>query len=362
MPNETIHVADQCLRPSEPLDTAAQLHALLTGVGVSLLADYAWMRVAGADRVRWLNGMVTNSIQEMKDGDGSYNFALNAQGRIQADLYAFAHPSAIMVEADRARMPALIAMLDHFIIMDDVTLTDMSAAWAGIAIAGPGAAALLCRIGLESAEPIDAMPALRLTTATYKSAHLGLVHAFSPLVPRYEIWTDAATLDAIQSSLELAGATSCGPEALETLRLLEGTPRFGVDIRDKDLPQETAQTRALHFAKGCYLGQEIVERIRSRGNVHRTLSGFKLEGELPAELPAPLLATDPATGEAKPVGDLTSVARIPLPYGDLILALGTVRREALERAAASEGQPLTYTGGTASAVALPYAVAASNPA
>ncbi len=109
------------------------------------------------------------------------------------------------------------------------------------------------------------------------------------------------------------------------LRILEGTPLYGTDIRDKDLPQETDQTRALHFAKGCYLGQEIVERIRSRGTVHRTFSGFILTGELPAPGTRILDADD------KPVGELTSVARIQLPAGTDQLALGYIRREALDR-------------------------------
>ena len=107
-----------------------------------------------------------------------------------------------------------------------------------------------------------------------------------------------------------AGASAVSPEALEALRILSGTPRYGTDIRNTatahDLPQETAQTRALHFSKGCYLGQEIVERIRSRGNVHRTFHGFELTGALPA--PGAAL-----TAEGKPVGELTSVAAIPLP-------------------------------------------------
>ena len=137
------------------------------------------------------------------------------------------------------------------------------------------------------------------------------------------------------------------PPPLEAFRILSGTPRYGVDIRNTatahDLPQETAQTRALHFSKGCYLGQEIVERIRSRGNVHRTFSGFELTGALPA--PGTTL-----TAEGKPAGELTSVAAIPLAT-PVQLALGYIRREALERKL-----PLDYPGGTATPIPLPYAI------
>jgi len=153
--------------------------------------------------------------------------------------------------------------------------------------------------------------------------------------PSYEIWTSSplgATL--LRERLIGSGAVEISPEALEAHRILTATPKYGVDIRNtetnKDLPQETAQPHALHFNKGCYLGQEIVERIRSRGQVHRTFTQFTLTGSLPT-LPAPIEAA------GKPVGELTSAADIP---GHGLIALGYLRREAFT-------QPLTYPGGTA---------------
>ena len=173
--------------------------------------------------------------------------------------------------------------------------------------------------------------------------------SFTPTRPWSRVWrtwSDPATI----GTLTAAGATSVSPSALEHLRILSGTPRYGTDIRNTatahDLPQETAQTRALHFSKGCYLGQEIVERIRSRGNVHRTFHGFQLTGTLPD--PGTVLTAD---SDAKPVGELTSVAAIPLPTGLVQLALGYIRREALDR-----NLSLSYPGGTATPVALPYPI------
>ena len=175
-----------------------------------------------------------------------------------------------------------------------------------------------------------------------------IVHAhIRPLVPRFEIWSDPETIAALTAAL----CRRRDPRlrrSLDHLRILSGAPRYGSDIRNTptahDLPQETAQDRALHFAKGCYLGQEIVERIRSRGNVHRTFAGFQLTGTLPT--PGTAL-----TAEGKAVGELTSVAAIPLATGTVQLALGYIRREALERKL-----PLEYPGGTATPIALPYSV------
>ncbi|MGA2897647.1 MAG: folate-binding protein [Acidobacteriaceae bacterium] len=335
----------QSLQPA-PLAAAAQLAALLRAAAIAPLDDIGWLRVTGPDRLRWLNGMVTNSIAQLAPGEGCYNFALNAQGHIQADLTAFLHEDSILLETSRDQIEKLLAHLNRFIIMDEVELADITAQRSGLLVAGPDAGRLLAAIVLSSAP----LAPLQLTHLTWRAAAVDLLHAHSPLVPKFEIWTDSSTFDSIAHELRNAGALEVDSAALEDLRILEGTPRVGTDIRDKDLPQETGQTRALHFTKGCYLGQEIVERIHSRGGVHRAFSGLALTGVLPA--PGTQLEA-----EAKPVGELTSVASIHLPDQPvpMQLALGIIRREALENAR-TRNLTLTYPGGTATPIALPYAV------
>jgi len=328
--------------------TASSLAALLKTTGLSPLNNTGWLRGTGEDRVRWLNGMVTNSIQQLKPNEGNYNFLLNAQGRIQGDATIFAQPDALLIETAASQIPTLLAHLEHFIIMDDVELTDISATQSGILVAGPQAASTLTKIGLS----VDTLEPLTTTTLPWNSTTVTIIHAHSPLVPKYELWTTPESAPELFEALIKAGATLSDPHALEALRILEGTPLYGIDIRNTDkareLPQETAQTRALHFNKGCYLGQEIVERIRSRGNVHRTFAAFRLEGQLP-------LGGSPLEADGKPLGELTSVANIELPNGThLELALGYIRREALDR-----NLPLHYPGGTATPVQLPFFAAAS---
>jgi folate-binding protein YgfZ len=326
---------------SSPTPAAsAQLAALLHGAGVSPLDSTGWIRITGEDRVRWLNGMVTNSIQDLQPGNGCYNFLLSVQGRIQGDAYIFAEPDALLLETAAEQVPALMTLLDRFIIMDDVELIDDSAARSGLSLSGPKAASLLEQIGIS----VAALKELEMVTAPSNSANLSVIHGYSPIVPCFELWTQPANVEALSQALLDAGAVHSGPQSRDWLRLLEGTPRYGTDIRDRELPQETGQTRALHFAKGCYLGQEIVERIRSRGNVHRIFTGFRLEGALP----------NPGTAleaESKQVGELTSIAAIPLSAGSdtVQLGLGYIRREALERSL-----PLQYPGGTATPVSLPF--------
>jgi folate-binding protein YgfZ len=339
------------LTPATGLSPALQLAALLQSAGIAPLDRAGWIRVTGEDRVRWLNGMVTNSIQQLTPGTGNYNFILSVQGRIQGDanIYSPPDPASIdlLVETAADRVSSLITLLDRFIIMDDVELTDISAHRTGLLLAGPQAPTLLQQLGIAAAD----LPELALQAVTWNDAEITIIRAHSPLVPKFELWAAPATIAALTQALTQAltpsGVVPCTPEAFDWLRILEGTPLYGTDIRDKELPQETTQTRALHFNKGCYLGQEIVERIRSRGNVHRTFAAFSLHGDLP----------NPGThleAESKQIGELTSVARIPLLSAPepIQLALGYIRREAIER-----NLPLTYPGGAALPVNIPYNLA-----
>lgn len=317
--------------PALSVDHHLVLKALLSTAATYPLDANGWIAVRGEDRERWLNGMLTNNIRDLKPGEGCYNFLLSAQGRIQQDTTAFQLGGQILLETAHERVPALMAALDHFIIMDDVELEDVSARHHGIGIAGPEAEAKLAAIGIDVAglEPVSTRE------VEWKGAKLWVVAQYSPLTPRFELWAEEmAPLTAALADVPQASATD-----LESLRILEGVPAIGHDIREKELAQETGQIRALHFSKGCYLGQEIVERIRSRGNVHRTFTGFLFQG------------TAPVTGTAiiaagLPVGELTSID------ATLGAALGFIRREALER-----GQELSYEGGTLIASPLPFRIA-----
>jgi aminomethyltransferase len=333
-----------------PLQSAdAPLAALLRAAAIAPLDDIGWIRITGSDRVRWLNGMATNNIQALKPGEGCYNFFLNAQGRIQGDATAWMLEDSILLETSRDQIAKLLAHLDRFIIMDDVELADLGT-FPGLTVAGPQATAMLAQLGLHIQEPLHEAGQI------LGDLRLKVHRIHSPLVPRFELWPQGEDTASLATSLTEAGLAQTTPEALDQLRILEGTPRYGTDITDRDLPQETSpigvQSRALNFTKGCYLGQEIVERIHSRGGVHRAFSGFVLTGPLPT--PGAVLEA-----ESTPVGELTSIAAIPLPNqpAPIQLALGIIRREALENAQAHNlTLTLTYPGGTATPIVLPYAI------
>jgi folate-binding protein YgfZ len=327
-----------------------QLDAILHGAAFAPITDRAFLRITGPDATRWLNGMVTNNIKDLAPGEGNYNFLLNNQGRIMGDCTIYREPATeepeYLLETDTSQIDAIHQLLDKFIIMDDVDLAPLNPL-AGILVTGPQALSIVTALGTTNQQAAPCSPdaqapapqTINLKQTVYAGAPVSLMLAHSPLVPRLEIWSDPDTIGSILHELGGTNAVQVSPETLEAYRIYSGTPKYGIDIRNtetaKDLPQETAQTHALHFSKGCYLGQEIVERIHSRGQVHRTFAQFQLTGSLPT-LPAPL------ESNGKSVGELTSATNI----NDTILALGYARREALDT-----NQPLTYPGGSANPLA-----------
>ena len=311
-----------------------ELLSLTTNAGLYDLGCKAYLRITGADRLRWLNGMVTNAIQSLPEDHWNYSFLLNAQGRIQGDANIYRTPDRLVLQTDRSQIARLSAHLDHFIIMDDVELQPLDASQTTIGIAGPRAAEILTTLG--AAIPDEGA----FTETSINGAQITVVHAHSPFIPRFEIWLPIAALPAIWSALQTTGAAPCGIAAIEALRILEATPLYGVDIQDRHLAQETSQTRALNFNKGCYLGQEIVERIRSRATVHRNLRQFFIENAPTSITPGQTLELNAEGAERNPVGELTSLAHYRLPAFTGALALGFVRTEAVDRSL-----PLTHTDG-----------------
>ena len=335
--------------------TQAELQAILHGTAVAPLGApgyevfaRAFLSITGPDATRWLNGMVTNSVQALAPGEGNYNFLLNAQGRIQGDCTIYREldegEHTFLLETDRSQLTRVQETLDRLIIMDDVEMNPRGFE-DQLFLLGPEVPGLIRSFSATVAEHLfstqSRSPRLdeSLPGEIYTAVHVGEV-------PVVELASNFTTSTCFLEQMKTAGATEVSPAALEAFRIYSGTPRYGTDIRNsdtaRDLPQETNQTHALHFSKGCYLGQEIVERIRSRGQVHKLFTRFRLLGNLPASLPA-LLQVD-----GKAAGELTSTAMVPLPDGPELLALGYARREFLDLR-----KQFTYAGGTATAAPHP---------
>jgi aminomethyltransferase len=316
-------------------ESRRQMTALLTGGGIYRL-DRALFSLAGRDRVRWLNGMVTNNVRDLAAGHGVYAFVLNTQGHIQGDLYAFNRGESLVLDIERSQVETLLPVLRRYIIMDKVEVEDLSSKTAVIGMAGPKCREMLADLGFALPE----FEVLRFSDVMGRDMPITVVRGDNPCVDNYEIWVPAGQLEAVWHALVEAGAVAAEAETLDSFRILSGIPKFGHDIRERVLPQETGQERALNFTKGCYIGQEIVERIRSRGSVHRTFVGFEVEGAAPS--PGTKLQF-----EGKDVGEITSVTVSPLKQKRL--ALGFIRREVME-----SGRTFSAGEATVKPVSLPF--------
>ena len=309
-----------------------EFRALTSGCGIYRL-DRTHISLTGSDRVRWLNGMVTNNIRDLAVGQGVYAFLLNPQGKIQADLYAFNRGESLAVETERTQVETVLQIFDRYIIMDDVEVENLTGKLAVIGVMGPKSGVVLTStIPAPSTGSGQALTLqkterrgrgiLEFEDMKGEGVEATLVCGDNPAVPSYEIWISPENAEGIWSALVRAGAQEVGVDALESSRIACGIPKFGQDIRQRDLPQETGQERALNFTKGCYIGQEIVERIRSRGAVHRMFTGFEAEGPSPS----PGLRIQ---DQGKDVAEITSVATVPTESGERTLALGYGRKEIL---------------------------------
>ena len=302
--------------PPAPADLKAEFTSLVSACGVFKLSNRVDFSLSGNDRVRWLNGMITNKIRDLAAGQGVYAFVLNPQGHILGDLYAYNRGESLLIDTDQSQAEKLLGVFRKYIIMDKVEIADVSGKLTAIGVAGPKCREILAKSGFEFPQ----LEALQFVDVSWRDLPLTILRTDNSALESYEIWLAPEQHSAVWSALTGSGATPISAGTLEMLRIASGIPRFGQDIRERDLPQETEQLRALHFNKGCYIGQEIVERIRSRGNVHRKFTGFEVQGWLP----------DSGTkiqADSKDVGEITSTATLPLAAGPRQVALGYVRRE-----------------------------------
>lgn len=292
-------------------DPDAELRALFSGCGIFDLGWRAKLLVRGRDRVRWLNGMVTNIIKDLAANHGNYSFVLNPQGRILGDMYVYNRGEHLVLDTDQSQRETLTNTLKRFIIMDQVELADASSSLNAVGLCGPKAQPVLSSAGIE----VSSLQPLEIQEATWRNQAITVIRGPEQKPGWYEIWSDNGNEREVWETLVSAGAQPVGTDALELWRIMHGIPRYGQDIRERDLPQETGQMQALNFTKGCYIGQEIVERIRSRGQVHRQFTGFLF----PERLPQPGKFEE----NGRTVAEITSVAQV---YGKKF-GLGYVRRE-----------------------------------
>jgi folate-binding protein YgfZ len=329
-------------------DSDREFQALRSGCGLYDLGFRTKISLTGNDRVRWLNGMVSNKIKDLPEGQGVYAFVLNVQGHILGDLYAYNRGESLVIDTDHSQLEKILGVFKRYIIMDKVEVKDLSDELTAIGLVGPRSREVLQAAGIEVPEMLGLQAITPRCDCACDCLECTLVRGDAPGVS-YELWISSGEVKKVWDALVAAGATPTGSEALEKSRIVSGIPLYGVDIRERELPQETDQMRALNFQKGCYIGQEIVERIRSRGNVHRKFTGFVCDGA------APIAPGDKVVLAEKEIGEITSVTTLREPGGNSTVALGYIRREI-----GSAGREVTIGTHSAHVTELPLTTNARN--
>jgi tRNA-modifying protein YgfZ len=266
------------------------------------LSARARIRVTGRDRARLLHNVTSNDVKKLAPGSGCYAFLLTPQGRIQADLNLLCFPDYFLIDTEpevREKVPQLIL---KYKVADQVEIEDVSGRTFAIGLEGPEAASALAAAGA----PLPVAPYAHLAWDKWIVANLSVSGE-----PGFRVFGEGP------APALFAGVPGASDAEARQVRIENGRPRFGEDIRETTLPQESGQTHALSFQKGCYIGQEIVERIRARGHVNKKLVRLAIDG---GEAPPP---GTPLAVEGAEAGEITSA--VYSPELGRVAALGYVR-------------------------------------
>jgi aminomethyltransferase len=286
----------------------------------ALRSEAAWIdlsargkiRATGEDRARLLHAMSTNNVRDLAPMQANYAFFLNAVGRMLADAYLYNLGESIVLDTEPETRGKLLEHLEKFIIADDVTLEDDTEKWACIGLEGPESCDVATSVGIP-------VPKAKLAIEEWENGFVARVGSTRPDGAR--VFVPIGQKHGFIEKLAQAGIPEADPEAARVVRLENGIPRYGEEISERYLVQETRQMHAVDFQKGCYLGQEIVERVRSRGQVHRLLMPVRITGEA---IPA---AGTKLTADGQPAGEISSA--VYSPGLREIVALAYLRTEAV---------------------------------
>lgn len=309
-------------------DWRAEHRRLVDGVGLLDLSMRGRVVLLGADRQKMLNGQVTNDVKALGVGEGCYAALVNAKARMLSDLHIYALPQELLLDCEPGLGGVVIERLEKFVVGEDVQVVDAGPHYGLLTVQGPRARTVIERSGI--------VPKIPEREGGVESAtHGALGEIYLANQPRtgtrgYDVYGPNGTLAALAGVLtEVAGSMGggwCGWEALEVARVEAGIPRYGMDMDETNLPPEAGiEERAISYRKGCYVGQEVIARIRTYGQVAKALRGLRLSGVGQGEgAPVPERGTK-LYRDGREAGYLTSV--VWSPRCESHVALGYVRKE-----------------------------------
>lgn len=316
----------------------------------ALSTAQARLCVQGPDARRYLHGMVSNDVQGLRLGQGCHACLLSVKGKLVGDLVVLdlGDEGLLLCMAAAAR-EGVHKMLDRHLIMDNATVQDVSTEIDALQVVGGSAAFALAEV-LHGLSADDLASAPRYAFFTVQAA-AGLVRvAVFPSLgqPTYCLFGAPAQLDALRRTLSSAGAVPLAEDEAEILRVEAGLPEYGRDLDEDRMPAEAGLDDAVSFSKGCYLGQEVVVRLRDRGHLNRKLCGLRFESTA-----IPAVGSKLRSADRPQAAVLTSVVSSPR-FG--VIGLGYVHRSSWELGTRLEllGASDEPTGQSATVVALPF--------
>lgn len=297
---------------------------------------HAILVLTGRDRVKYLHAISSNNIQALEDGRGTLALLLNPQGHILAELEVYALPEKLLVLSHAALRERTVATLKKYVIGSQVQIEDQTDRMGSMAVEGPRAMEVVAKVSGVSLGELPEMSIKESTMDGMPCYWLRRSHFGEPgaelIAPRENL---AGLWRKLLTSVRARGGEPIGMATLNALRLEAGEPWFPADFNDAMIPHEAAiETTHISFSKGCYTGQEIVERVRSRGHVNRKRVLLKFSTPTP---PAP--GTKLRAGGVE-VGYVTSAAFSP--GAGTAIGMGYVRREQF-----APGSVVDFDGGTA---------------
>ncbi len=298
-------------------DPAAEALRARAAVGLADLSAAVLLRVTGADRVSFLHRIVSCDVKGLRPGEGAHGLLLTPKGKVVAEFRLAVLADRVEVHAPAAARPALERGLARLVVTDDVVLEDRAGRAGLLSLLGPRAEAAAARL---LGAPPPALPEGGAADLDLEGLPATLFRRRRVGLPALDLLADAANLPAIfDAALAAARAEGGGPlglDALDLLRVEAGVPALGAESGEDTLPQEAGLEDAVSFTKGCFLGQEPVGRLRTRGHTNRGLAGLRLPSG--AAVPA---RGDEVRAGAAPAGTVTSAVLSPSLGVPVALAL-----------------------------------------
>ncbi len=298
---------------------AEQYRAVREAAAVIDRSSVGKAEVEGRDRASFLQGMLSNDVKALAPGQGCAAAFLDAHGKVMALLRVYALSDRLLLELPAGLTQKTLLLLDKYLISEKAAFEPLDEAYAVLSVQGAQAPALIA--GLAGA-PMDLAPHAHVEATLAGIATRVVQRSEFGVRPGFFLWAAPDAMPALRAAVEGAGATPVEPAVGEVLRVEAGEPVYGQDVDESVILPETNLEHLVSYTKGCYIGQEVVARVKYRGHVNRALTGLTLEGDRVPTPGAPVFA-----GERE-IGRVTSAVR-SLGLGAPI-ALGYVRREHLE--------------------------------